>query len=136
MPLFDAACLTGDEFVPRATFLVGELGMAGLCVVAKRAMLSLKFFSSLSLIMFISIRTAKISADKLETELVTVLMLSSILCCFVVNASLLLSISYIRFFMIDIPVIMFIPESFVARQETLLAIVVSMLAPYLLLFYD
>jgi hypothetical protein len=89
MPLFfNAACLTGDEFVPRATFVIGELGMAGVCVVAKRAMILLNFFSSLSLIMFISIRTAKISSDNLETELVTVLMLSSILCCFVVHVFL------------------------------------------------
>jgi hypothetical protein len=61
------ACLTGDFFVPQATFLVGELGTTGVCVVAKRAMISLKFFSSLSLIMFISIRTAKIYAVSLET---------------------------------------------------------------------
>jgi hypothetical protein len=51
-------------------------------------MISLNFFSSLSLIMFISIRTSKTYAVSLETELVTVLMLSSILCCFVVNDSL------------------------------------------------
>jgi hypothetical protein len=57
-PFFDAACLMGDEFVPRATFLVG------VCVVAKIAIISLNFFSSLSLIIFMSIRTAKISADK------------------------------------------------------------------------
>jgi hypothetical protein len=30
----DVACLAGDLFVPRATFLVGELGMTGVCVVA------------------------------------------------------------------------------------------------------
>jgi hypothetical protein len=87
-PFSDVVCMTGDLFVPRATFLVGELGVTGVCVVAKREMISLNFFSILSLIMFISIQTAKMSADSLETELVTVLMLSSILCCFVVNASL------------------------------------------------
>jgi hypothetical protein len=87
-PFSGGACLTGDLFIPRATFLIGELGTAGVCVVAKRAIVSLNFFSSLSLIMFISIHTAKISALSLENELVTVLMLLSILCCFVVNDSL------------------------------------------------
>jgi hypothetical protein len=32
-------CLTGDLLVPRATFLVGELGATGVCVVAKREMI-------------------------------------------------------------------------------------------------